>query len=68
MFCMLAGCGAGVVAGAFNAGVGCLGVVLGCTEIPLAIKEVEEQSIPIVNSIDSLVKLAIKALAEDTIT
>ena len=47
---------------------GAKAVVLGCTEIPLAIKEVEEQSIPIVNSIDSLVKLAIKALAEDTIT
>jgi aspartate racemase len=43
-------------------------VVLGCTEIPLAVKEVEENSIPIVNSIDSLVKLSIKTLAEDILT
>jgi len=35
-------------------------VVLGCTEIPLAVKEVEENGIPIVNSIDSLVKSVIK--------
>ena len=35
-------------------------VVLGCTEIPLAIREVEENGIPIVNSIDSLVKSVLK--------
>jgi len=39
---------------------GAKAVILGCTEIPLAIKEVEENSIPIVNSIDSLVKVVIK--------
>jgi aspartate racemase len=39
---------------------GAKAVVLGCTEIPLAVKEVEENSIPIVNSIDSLVKSVIK--------
>jgi aspartate racemase len=39
---------------------GAKAVVLGCTEIPLAIKEVEENGIPIVNSIDSLVKIVIK--------
>jgi aspartate racemase len=38
---------------------GAKAVVLGCTEIPLAVKEVEENGIPIVNSIDSLVKRAI---------
>ena len=35
-------------------------IVLGCTEIPLAIKETQYKNIPLVNSIDSLVKLAIK--------
>ena len=35
-------------------------VVLGCTEIPLAIREVEENGIPIVNSIDSLLKSFLK--------
>lgn len=34
-------------------------VVLGCTEIPLAVRELEQNSIPLVNSIDSLVKKAI---------
>jgi aspartate racemase len=38
---------------------GAKAVVLGCTEIPLAVKEVEENGTPIVNSIDSLVKRAI---------
>jgi aspartate racemase len=47
---------------------GAKAVVLGCTEIPLAVKEVEEQSIPMVNSIDSLVKLAIKTFNKDIIT
>lgn len=35
-------------------------VVLGCTEIPLAIRETHHRNIPLVNSIDSLVKAAIK--------
>ena len=34
-------------------------VVLGCTEIPLAIRETVINNVPIVNSIDSLVKAAI---------
>ena len=41
---------------------GAKAVVLGCTEIPLAVKEVEENGIPIVNSIDSLVKSVMKSL------
>ena len=39
---------------------GAKAVVLGCTEIPLSIKEVDESGIPLINSIDSLVKVAIK--------
>ena len=35
-------------------------VVLGCTEIPLAIRETHHKNIPLINSIDSLVKAAIK--------
>jgi aspartate racemase len=35
-------------------------VVLGCTEIPLAIVETHHKNIPLINSIDSLVKAAIK--------
>lgn len=31
-------------------------VVLGCTELPLAVKQTEAQGIPLINSIDSLVK------------
>jgi len=38
---------------------GASAVVLGCTELPLAVKETERNSIPLVNSIDSLVKVAI---------
>jgi aspartate racemase len=38
---------------------GAKAVVLGCTEIPLALRETEENNIPLVNSIDSLVKAAI---------
>jgi aspartate racemase len=38
---------------------GAKAVVLGCTELPLAIKITEENGVPIVNSIDSLVKAAI---------
>jgi aspartate racemase len=39
---------------------GAKAVVLGCTEIPLAIREVNENGVPLVNSIDSLVKAVIK--------
>ena len=39
---------------------GAKAVVLGCTEIPLAIREDTVQGIPTINSIDSLVKSAIK--------
>ena len=35
-------------------------IVLGCTEIPLVIKETQYKNIPLINSIDSLVKVAIK--------
>ena len=38
---------------------GAKAVVLGCTEIPLAIREVDENGIPLINSIDSLVKAVI---------
>jgi aspartate racemase len=34
-------------------------IVLGCTELPLAVRETEKNNIPLVNSIDSLVKRAI---------
>jgi len=39
---------------------GAQAVVLGCTEIPLAVKEDNHNGIPLINSIDSLVKAAIK--------
>ena len=39
---------------------GATAVVLGCTEIPLAIRETQRQEIHLINSIDSLVKSAIK--------
>jgi aspartate racemase len=39
---------------------GAKAVVLGCTEIPLAIREDTVQGIPTINSIDSLVKSAIR--------
>jgi aspartate racemase len=39
---------------------GARAVVLGCTEIPLAIRIDKENGIPLINSIDSLVKSAIK--------
>jgi len=35
-------------------------IVLGCTEIPLAVRETQHKSIPLINSIDSLVKAVIK--------
>jgi aspartate racemase len=38
---------------------GAQAVVLGCTELPLAVKELERNGVPLVNSIDSLVKKAI---------
>jgi len=38
---------------------GAKAVVLGCTELPLAVRELELNGIPLVNSIDSLVKRAI---------
>jgi aspartate racemase len=39
---------------------GAKAVVLGCTEIPLSVREDSVQDTPIINSIDSLVKSAIK--------
>jgi aspartate racemase len=39
---------------------GARAVVLGCTEIPLAIREFNQNGIPLINSIDSLVKVAVK--------
>lgn len=41
-------------------GRGARAIVLGCTEIPLAIRIDQENGIPLINSIDSLVKLAIR--------
>jgi len=38
---------------------GATAVVLGCTEIPLAVRENNQNGIPLINSIDSLVKAAI---------
>lgn len=38
---------------------GAQAVVLGCTEIPLAVREYNHNGIPLINSIDSLVKAAI---------
>jgi aspartate racemase len=35
-------------------------VVLGCTELPLAIHIASEQGVPVVNSIDSLVQAVLK--------
>ena len=46
-------------------GRGAKSVVLGCTELPLAVKEVNENGIPIINSIDSLVKAVIKSLDKE---
>lgn len=39
---------------------GAQAVVLGCTELPLAVREDNRNGIPLINSIDSLVKAAIK--------
>jgi aspartate racemase len=41
-------------------GNGAQAIVLGCTEIPLAITENSYKNIPLINSIDSLVKAALK--------
>jgi aspartate racemase len=38
---------------------GAKAVVLGCTELPLSVRELERNDIPLVTSIDSLVKKAI---------
>jgi aspartate racemase len=40
---------------------GAKAVVLGCTELPLSVRELEQNGIPLLNSIDSLVKKAIFA-------
>jgi aspartate/glutamate racemase len=42
---------------------GAQAVVLGCTELPLSISIDQEQGMPIVNSIDSLVQAVIKKSA-----
>ncbi len=47
---------------------GAKSVVLGCTEIPLSIKEDTVQDIPIINSIDSLVMSAIKEFKREKLT
>jgi len=39
---------------------GATAVVLGCTEIPLAVNQDKRDAVPLINSIDSLVKSAIK--------
>jgi aspartate racemase len=39
---------------------GAQAVVLGCTEIPLAVNQNRRDAVPLINSIDSLVKSAIK--------
>jgi aspartate racemase len=44
---------------------GAKAVVLGCTEIPLSVREDTVQDTPIINSIDSLVKSAIREFNND---
>ena len=39
---------------------GAQAVVLGCTELPLAVRDTNQNGIPLINSIDSLVKVALK--------
>jgi len=39
---------------------GATAVVLGCTELPLAVREDDRNNIPLINSIDSLIKAVIK--------
>jgi aspartate racemase len=43
---------------------GAKAVVLGCTEIPLVVRETEFLGIPLINSIDSLVKSAVKKFTQ----
>jgi aspartate racemase len=43
---------------------GATAIVLGCTEIPLAIRETQQAGIPLINSIDSLVKSVINKFYE----
>ena len=47
---------------------GATAVVLGCTEIPLSVREDTVQDTPIINSIDSLVKSAIQEFKKEKIT
>jgi aspartate racemase len=47
---------------------GAKAVVLGCTEIPLSIRENTVQDTPIINSIDSLVMSAIKEFKKEKIS
>jgi len=49
-------------------GRGATAVVLGCTEIPLSVREDTVQDTPIINSIDSLVKSAIREFKKEIIT
>ena len=49
-------------------GRGATAVVLGCTEIPLSVREDSVQDTPIINSIDSLVKSAIREFKKEKIT
>lgn len=44
---------------------GARAVVLGCTEIPLAVRENNQNGIPLINSIDSLVKVALKEFSKE---
>ena len=39
---------------------GAQAVILGCTELPLAVRDTDQNGIPLINSIDSLVKVALK--------
>jgi aspartate racemase len=41
---------------------GAKAIILGCTELPLAVKEPSQKGIPLINSIDSLVKKAISII------
>ena len=49
-------------------GRGATAVVLGCTEIPLSVRENTVQDTPIINSIDSLVKSAIREFKKEKTT
>jgi aspartate racemase len=43
---------------------GARAVVLGCTEIPLVVRETELLGIPVINSIDSLARAAVKKFTQ----